>query len=286
MPIPFVKDVMAAASPMLPDFFNFIGSEKNNQTQLDIANNQTKKDYDFAQNALQWRVADARKAGLHPLAALGAQVNSPSSVSVGTENSLGHLGQGIKSALDSISNKKLNELQLEEAQENVKQKKLQNEITAAQLAVVRQPGLPSAGTGFMPGQSQSVKSPRVQEKPLTRTTPHPKLSHLEPGAIIGGGFEKTPTGLAPVPSGDIKERLEDSPYELRHFWKYGVLPNFGSKDTQPPLDALPKGYNQWKWNIQNQEWQPSNKSWWEKLEERHLKYLRKGPGGLDWTRGL
>ena len=33
---------------------------------------------EFAQNSIQWRAADAKKAGVHPLAALGASTHSPS----------------------------------------------------------------------------------------------------------------------------------------------------------------------------------------------------------------
>lgn len=43
------------------------------QSELDRA-----MQYEFARNGLSWRVADAKAAGLHPLAALGSQINSAS----------------------------------------------------------------------------------------------------------------------------------------------------------------------------------------------------------------
>lgn len=235
----------------------YLGQNHANQMQQDQANTNTKKDYDFAQNQIQWRVKDAQKAGIHPLAALGANPITPSATTIGTENPYAGIPEGLKAVSSSIANKRLNELQLESLQEDVKGKKLQNERIAAELATTKQAGAPTLGTSFMPGGSQSVKDTRIQEKPLQRTTSHKDKNFMEPGALTGAGFEATPTGLAPVPSGDIKERLEDSPYELRHFWKYGVLPNLGATATKPPLDALPKGFDDWEWSVSHQEWQPT-----------------------------
>lgn len=56
----------------------------------------------FAQKGIQWRVADANKAGVHPLYALGANTTSYSPVSVGTPD-LGAMGQGIGDAIDRVS---------------------------------------------------------------------------------------------------------------------------------------------------------------------------------------
>lgn len=235
---------------------SYLGAREQNQMQQDQANTNTKKDYDFARNQLQWRVADAKKAGLHPLAGLGASPMSASASTIGTENALGHLGQGVSSVLNSVANKKMNELQLEAAQEDVTNKKLINQRLASEMALVKQPGTPPTSVGFMPGGSQGIPGGRIEEKPLSRTTSHRDASWSEPGALTGGGFEATPTGLAPVPSGDIKERLEDSPYELRHFWKYGVLPNLGKTETAPPPAALPNWATHWEWSITSQEWQP------------------------------
>lgn len=71
--------------------------------------NMAKKNYkrqkEFAQNAIQWRVADAVAAGLHPLAALGMPVSSYSPEIVGgssggsLQDSLSAMGQDLTSAL-------------------------------------------------------------------------------------------------------------------------------------------------------------------------------------------
>lgn len=45
-------------------------TQEANQANIDMQ-------YDFAKNALKWKAQDAKDAGLHPLAALGAQTHSP-----------------------------------------------------------------------------------------------------------------------------------------------------------------------------------------------------------------
>lgn len=65
---------------------------------------------EFAQHGVRWKVADAQAAGLHPLAALGAQTNSFSNV-VGaspyelktSSTDFGSFGQDIGRAIDSGS---------------------------------------------------------------------------------------------------------------------------------------------------------------------------------------
>lgn len=50
------------------------------------------------QNAIQYRVADAKKAGIHPLYALGANIQSPSPIQAGGDElgrSVSDMGQGL-----------------------------------------------------------------------------------------------------------------------------------------------------------------------------------------------
>lgn len=99
---------------MLDSILSFIGkgidsytstqnAERNNATQLQIANQNIANQREFAQQGIRWKVADAEAAGLHPLAALGAQVSSYSPVSVGDlampRTSFGEMGQDIGRAI-------------------------------------------------------------------------------------------------------------------------------------------------------------------------------------------
>ena len=60
------------------------------------------------QNALQWRVEDAKKAGIHPLAGIGSNFTATAPVVVPSEglpSRLAGMGQSIGRAIDSASNK-------------------------------------------------------------------------------------------------------------------------------------------------------------------------------------
>lgn len=63
---------------------SFLGSTKGAEEQVEGQR-------EFAQNSLQWRVEDAKKAGVHPLFALGAQLPSYQPIMVG--------GEGLGTAL-------------------------------------------------------------------------------------------------------------------------------------------------------------------------------------------
>lgn len=60
---------------------------------------------EFAQNSIRWKVADAKAAGLHPLAALGAQTFNASPVFAGVQDNRGAeltgMSQNISRAIDA-----------------------------------------------------------------------------------------------------------------------------------------------------------------------------------------
>lgn len=78
-----------------------IEADKQLQAQ-NIANQK-----EFAQQGIRWKVADAQAAGLHPLAALGAQTSSFSNVVGGdipiAKTDFGGMGQDIGRAIDAGS---------------------------------------------------------------------------------------------------------------------------------------------------------------------------------------
>lgn len=67
------------------------------------ARRNVKSQKQFAKQGIQWKVEDARKAGVHPLAALGAQTHSFSPVAVGSDfgTSLANAGQDISRAMNA-----------------------------------------------------------------------------------------------------------------------------------------------------------------------------------------
>lgn len=80
-----------------------------NQNAINAQNVALQKE--FAQNGIRWKVEDAKAAGLHPLAALGAQTSSFAPISVGAQNipdnsiggSVSAAGQDIGRAIHATS---------------------------------------------------------------------------------------------------------------------------------------------------------------------------------------
>lgn len=96
------------------------------------AKKQYKQQKEFAQNAIQWKVDDAKKAGVHPLAALGAQTTSYSPVSVGGAD-FTQSGQSLGRALDAhmdTTERTVSKLAVEKAA-------LENDYLRAQIASIR-----------------------------------------------------------------------------------------------------------------------------------------------------
>lgn len=115
-----------------------IAAEKELQAQ-NIANQK-----EFAQHGVRWKVADAQAAGLHPLAALGAQTSSFSNVVGGNydipKTSFGDMGQDIGRAIDAGSTAaerkdRMGEAVAKTAQVfSLEKMNLENELLKTQLA--------------------------------------------------------------------------------------------------------------------------------------------------------
>lgn len=224
----------------------------------------------FARQGIQWRVEDAKKAGIHPLAALNAQIPQYQPVNQGTPigDAFSNMGQNFSAAAsrslskeDKMYNQAMQVEQVRNAQ--LKNKLLEHQITS--ISNSNNPGLPSnSGLGSLTKSGQG--DAYVLEQPLVRTHSPIGKPHQEVGHSPDVGFAKTPTGLAPVPSKDIKERIEDQMIpEISWAIRNQLMPNFGYGD-KPSRGLLPKGYD-WQWSVRGQEWRPvphSSKTPWQR----------------------
>lgn len=96
MPFDFTS-LLGPASSIVGGLMRDRATERNNERQIALSQQQMQLQRDFAENGISWRVADAERAGVHPLFALGASTHSFSPVSVGTTAPTG-LGEGVASA--------------------------------------------------------------------------------------------------------------------------------------------------------------------------------------------
>lgn len=197
-----------------------------------------KKNYDmqkeFAQNGLRWRVQDATNAGLHPLAALGANIGSPSPVSVG--GNMGHkagrdftwlnrLGQDIsravKSGLDPHE-RRMNELAEQKAQAEVNYIKSHNRKLEKDLNEDPKPVPAITGLGItesnLPPDTNAVPG---GTRSLYQTQPTPTSWTLgaKSGIAPMGQYRHTRLGyLKYYPDQDAMDMISESVPAALSFW--------------------------------------------------------------------
>lgn len=178
---------------MLPAVLSAAGSVADHLLGKQAANKQYKQQKEFAQSGIQWRVADAEKAGIHPLYALGAQTTSYSPVSVGGGN-FAEAGQNIGRAIDATRSNPAKADALAHTASRIQLEGLQldNEIKRAQLAsaiaLTRQssnPGLPSVLTSAdvmgMPGQGDAPQIDKfTAPEMLTSVREHGERKGIDP----------------------------------------------------------------------------------------------------------
>lgn len=229
---------------------------------------------EYATNAIRWKVADAKAAGIHPLYAMGATGASFSPVSTGAPEILSNMGQNVGRAIQSTASSgeraHLNEMNMLQRDQLRKQNALLDAQTTAILKTSLGPPAQGGSDNFLPGQGESGP---MQVKPSARTRSAPGAPEQQQGWIPDKGWARTKTGLTPVPSADIKERIEDQVIpETMWAVRNQIMPNF-SKDSPPPKEMLPKGADKWVWSYLKQEWQPRSwkedfKGWWNNQQKR------------------
>lgn len=243
--------LITAGSSFLGGMMNSQSTAKTNRLQMIQAQQQMEAQREFAQHGIRWKVADAKAAGIHPLAALGAQTQSYSPVSVGLTpdhsmgNAVSSMGQDIGRAISATrTEKEKTDAYTKTVQDLSLQKMgLENELLASQIAKINQAGTPPPFPGGTVSAAGRIAqgSPLIKEKPMERTATKTASPHQEPGPIPGLGWERTPKGYAPLMSNDVKERLEeDWPGMLAWNARNRIGPWFSNWAGRPvPQHAVP-----------------------------------------------
>lgn len=250
-----------------------IANHFSNQAANDSARAAAKKNAalqkEFAQHGIRWKIEDAKRAGIHPLAALGTQTQSFQPTYMGDQPStigsdLSNLGQDVSRAMIAKATPEeqtLAKMQIQSAQLDIEGKALDNQLRASQLQKLNSapPPLPSAMGNTIPGQGNSG----FTVKPSELTASRSGVPAQEAGAVNDYAFARTQSGYAVVPSQDVKSRIEDQMIpELAWSFRNQLLPAFSghtAPDTRQyplPSDSVRRGARHWKWNPFVQEFRP------------------------------
>lgn len=132
-------DLISAGASLINGFANRSSQEDFNRQQLQIAQQNMAMQKEFAQMGIRWKVEDAKAAGLHPLAALGAQTSSFSPVSLGGEApkmDFGSMGQDLSRAFKAAATKEERDaIDLEKTKDLAREGlKLDNDIKRTEIA--------------------------------------------------------------------------------------------------------------------------------------------------------
>lgn len=218
-------------------------SKKASEANERIAGRNEAMQREFAQQGIRWKVEDAKAAGIHPLAALGAQTHSANPVAIAEQpdmsmaNAAQNMGQDISRAIQAKSTedeRTLAKLQIASANLDVEGKAIDNQIRASQLRKLNNPTLPP---------------------PMPKATSNDGFSEMKTIPDVGW-VQREDGSVMAVPSQEIKNRIEDNFFhEAAHFWRNNIMPRFGSQGAKPPKEMLPAGAD-WRFSQSRGRWVP------------------------------
>lgn len=149
-------------------------ARKNANIQQDAARENIQLQREFAQMGLRWKVNDAKAAGLHPLAAIGAQTQSFNPVQVGstydpTGEILARGGQDVARAMTagaSAPERRVAELQIKNAELDLKIKEANYVRTLRDMySTPPVPGIGKTGDPVADAMNSMGQTPLVQMNP-------------------------------------------------------------------------------------------------------------------------
>lgn len=183
---------------MLGSIIGAVGSIAGGLFGKSAADKQADLQKKFAQNAISWKVEDAKRAGIHPLAALGANTVSYTPMAVGDMgigDSMAQMGAGIDRAQQATANLSDRKMSGQLAQLALTRAGLENELLKAQIA------------------STVVRTSAAQVGPPMPTPHVPRAPEMVVGPFTGG------INVPPVTSAQSWQDFGGEPGE----WYGGVM---------------------------------------------------------------
>lgn len=208
---------------------------------------------EFAQNAIQWKAADAEKAGISKLFAMGAPTTSYAPVSTGGSTALGasvaDAGQQIGRAMEVQTGPagRIANAQLQLIQAQADGQKIDNVIkqqgVASSIGLRNQPGNPPAigsfdTTSLVEGQGNAGVKLESRAQPSPEGIPQRSFP-IRPEVDL----YRTPTGWAPQLPQDLQEAMES---DTLGRWQWNIrnklFPFTDERYKTPPKVQAPDGY--------------------------------------------
>ena len=245
------------------------GNLLSNRAAKKAAAQQAALQKEFAKNGIRWKVADAKAAGLHPLAALGAQTIAYQPVTVGQDFSgLRDMGQDVSRAIMATADAKeraeiqaeqmqmnreshaaqINRINAETALDEMRMREIESRINKNASAQIGPP-FPSLVRGGKPNNPQGFV---MEDNRIVKSNPSDATLAAGPAAP---GFQKFRVGGAKygfeveLPSQQMSESLEGaewfSPVVLgSHYLSRGLesVSDFIKSKGGKPDYKLPPGY--------------------------------------------
>lgn len=133
---------------------SLIGGAMSNSANRAQRSQEYERQKEFAKQGVRWKVEDARAAGIHPLAALGAQTSSYSPVAIGDSMgpAMAAAGQDIARGIDATRTGSERVAAYDKTVQDLTLTRmgLENQLLAAQIRRVNQPGHPPARPDLSP----------------------------------------------------------------------------------------------------------------------------------------
>lgn len=263
------------------DIFEGIGNAFGLASQDKWANKNLDFQKDVAQKGIQWRVKDAKAAGIHPLYALGNPGISATPVYNDAASYMSNLGQNINRAVTAgmSAGQRKREAALAaqrasiEFDQDTQRRELENQLLRVQIAKLDAsqvpPPAPTDQTGSTVGARIGTVIPRASE-PIVGSVGDPAR---QPGAITDVQYyRRSDGGIGVIASDEMKQRMEDSFVEEGLWnWRNRIVP-FISGDLRGPgpgpstRDFPLPGRQMWRWDRRRQgyfPYNPATNSWVE-----------------------
>jgi hypothetical protein len=260
---------------------------------------------DLAHRGIRMKVGDAKKAGIHPLYALGNTPFSASPIPAGFGGSSNSMGEGVAQAGQDISrammanaNREVRDLAIAQSKASLEGMEIENEMKRAELASLLKR---INGDQIPPSFPYSVGRSPIAESPYfgsnTVVTPverpasdGPKSGYATSGSQASTTFFRTTDGVVAAPSELFADSSEENIVAKAILAKHQYIdPAFGDESMKPQaikeLQKYEKGVvdavfdkGVWKPVYGKIGYTPKRKTWYSD----YLKGWKKLKKGYKW----